>query len=89
MASEVPVLSSNAGGLPEVNLHGKTGFLSPVGDVAGMARHAIDLLTNEQQLAALRKGALEQAQRFHINNIVPQYEALYERVRENTAAISY
>jgi len=82
MASEVPVLSSDAGGLPEVNIQGVTGFLSPVGDVNSMARHAIDLLSNETLLATVRKGALEQAQRFHINNIVPQYEALYERVRE-------
>ncbi len=86
MASEVPVLSSDAGGLPEVNIHGQTGFLSPVGDVAGMAAHAIALLSNEQQLAAMRKHAKEQAARFHINNIVPQYEALYERVREKAAA---
>ncbi|KAA2245579.1 N-acetyl-alpha-D-glucosaminyl L-malate synthase BshA [Chitinophaga agrisoli] len=86
MASEVPVLSSDAGGLPEVNIHGQTGFLSPVGDVASMAAHAIALLSNEQQLATMRKHAKEQAARFHINNIVPQYEALYERVREKAAA---
>jgi len=89
MASEVPVISSNAGGLPEVNIHGKTGYLSPVGDVASMAAHVIELLTDERKLAAMRKGALEQAQRFHINNIVPQYEALYERVREKATAVSY
>ncbi|MBW8686537.1 N-acetyl-alpha-D-glucosaminyl L-malate synthase BshA [Chitinophaga rhizophila] len=80
MAAEVPVISSNAGGLPEVNIHGKTGFLSPVGDVNSMATHAIQLLEDEQLLAAMRKGALEQAQRFHIDNIIPQYEALYEEV---------
>lgn len=89
MASQVPVISSNAGGLPEVNIHGKTGYLSPVGDVASMAAHAIELLTDERKLAAMRKGALEQAQRFHINNIVPQYEALYERVKEAATAASY
>jgi L-malate glycosyltransferase len=80
MAAEVPVISSNAGGLPEVNIHGKTGFLSPVGDVKSMADNAIRLLEDEQLLAELRKGALEQAQRFHIDNIIPQYEALYEEV---------
>jgi len=89
MASEVPVLSSDAGGLPEVNIHGQTGFLSPVGDVASMAAHAIELLSNEQQLAAMRKHAKAQASRFHINNIVPQYEALYERVREKALADSF
>ncbi len=80
MAAEVPVISSNAGGLPEVNIHGKTGFLSPVGDVDSMAENALKLLEDEKLLAAMRKGALEQAQRFHIDNIIPQYEALYEEV---------
>jgi len=80
MAAEVPVISSNAGGLPEVNIHGKTGYLSPVGDVDSMALYSIKLLKDEKLLAAMRKGALEQAQRFHINNIIPQYEALYEEV---------
>jgi N-acetyl-alpha-D-glucosaminyl L-malate synthase BshA len=80
MAAEVPVISSNAGGLPEVNIHGKTGYLSPVGDVDSMAEHALRLLQDEELLATMRKGALEQAQRFHINNIIPQYEALYEEV---------
>ncbi|PSL35982.1 N-acetyl-alpha-D-glucosaminyl L-malate synthase BshA [Chitinophaga ginsengisoli] len=80
MAAEVPVISSNAGGLPEVNIHGKTGYLSPVGDVDSMAEHALRLLQNEELLASMRKGALEQAQRFHIDNIIPQYEALYEEV---------
>lgn len=80
MAAEVPVISSNAGGLPEVNIHGKTGYLSPVGDVDGMADNALRLLQDEALLTTMRKGALEQAQRFHINNIIPQYEALYEEV---------
>jgi len=80
MAAEVPVISSNAGGLPEVNIHGKTGYLSPVGDVDSMAEHALRLLQNEELLASMRKGSLEQAQRFHIDNIIPQYEALYEEV---------
>lgn len=80
MASEVPVLSSNAGGLPEINIQGETGYMSPVGDVDNMAAHAIRLLKDEQKLAEMRKGALAQASRFHINNIIPQYEALYEKV---------
>jgi len=80
MAAEVPVISSNAGGLPEVNIHGETGYLSPVGDVDSMAKHAIGLLKDEKKLARVRKGALEQAQRFHISNVIPQYEALYEEV---------
>ncbi|WP_343688745.1 N-acetyl-alpha-D-glucosaminyl L-malate synthase BshA [Chitinophaga sp.] len=87
MAAEVPVISSNAGGLPEVNIHGETGYLSPVGDVNSMAKHAIELLTDEQKLARVRKGALEQAQRFHINNVIPQYEALYEEVINKTLVL--
>lgn len=80
MAAEVPVISSDAGGLPEVNIHGKTGYLSPVGDVNGMATFATQLLLDEKLMAHMREGALEQARRFHIDNIIPQYEALYEEV---------
>lgn len=88
MAAEVPVISSNAGGLPEVNIHGETGYLSPVGDVNSMAKHAIELLTDEKKLARVRKGALEQAQRFHISNVIPQYEALYEEVINRTLVLA-
>jgi L-malate glycosyltransferase len=80
MASEVPVISSNAGGLPEVNINGQTGYTSAVGDVDRMAAHAIEALQNEELLTRLRKGALEQALRFHIDNIIPQYEKLYEKL---------
>lgn len=82
MASQVPVLSSNAGGLPEINIDGVTGYCSPVGDVDQMAAHAISILKDETLLAQLRKGALEQALRFHIDNIIPQYEALYDNVMQ-------
>ncbi|NIG52004.1 N-acetyl-alpha-D-glucosaminyl L-malate synthase BshA [Chitinophaga sp. Cy-1792] len=83
MASEVPVISSNAGGLPEINIPGVTGYMGDVGDVDTMAKHAIHLLQDEALLARVRKGAWEQAQRFHIDNIIPQYEALYEQVLQN------
>lgn len=79
MATGVPVISSNAGGLPEINEHGKTGFLSDVGDVDDMAQHASKLLKNEQLLEQFRLAAFQQAQLFHIDKIVPQYEALYHR----------
>ncbi len=82
MACEVPVISSNAGGLPEVNIHGKTGFLSDVGDVDAMAQHAITILGDDQVLQTFRKNALEQAERFDIRHILPQYEAYYEEVVE-------
>ncbi|MCB0663738.1 MAG: N-acetyl-alpha-D-glucosaminyl L-malate synthase BshA [Saprospiraceae bacterium] len=80
MACEMPVISSNAGGLPEVNEHGKTGFLSPIGEVDDMAHHAITLLENESMLANFRVNALNQARRFSLENILPQYEAYYEHI---------
>lgn len=80
MACEVPVISTNAGGLPEVNIHGKTGFLSDVGDVEDMARNAINILKNENMLLEFRRNALEQAKSFDISNILPHYEAYYEEI---------
>jgi N-acetyl-alpha-D-glucosaminyl L-malate synthase BshA len=77
MASQVPVISSNAGGLPEINIDGETGFTADVGDVETMAQHTIRALSDENLLKHLRAGALKQANRFHISNIIPQYEALY------------
>jgi N-acetyl-alpha-D-glucosaminyl L-malate synthase BshA len=78
MACEVPVISSNAGGLPEVNIHGKTGYMSAIGDTTSMAIHCIDLLTNDLKLKQFSTSAYEQAQIFDINNILPMYEDYYE-----------
>jgi len=80
MACEVPVISTDVGGLPEVNIHGETGFLASVGDVDAMARYAVDILNNEKKLRSFRTNALAQARRFDINNILPDYEAYYEEV---------
>ena len=80
MACEVPVISSNIGGLPEVNIHGETGFLSNVGDVEGMAQYAIRVLQDPDLLQSFRKNALAQAKRFDINAILPHYEEYYEQV---------
>jgi len=80
MACEVPVISTNVGGLPEVNIHGETGFLSEVGDVEDMAKNAIHILENDKELTRFRKNALEQARRFDIDNILPHYENYYEEV---------
>jgi L-malate glycosyltransferase len=80
MASSVPVISTNAGGLPEINIHGVTGYMADVGDVAAMGQYAVDMLTNEETLATLKKNAYTQALKFDIANIVPIYEALYEKV---------
>lgn len=85
MACEVPVISSNAGGIPEVNLHGITGFLEPPGAVAAMARHAVELLSNAEKLARFRRQAYEQAQRFSLDRILPLYENCYHRVLEKAS----
>ncbi len=83
MACEVPVISSNVGGLPEINIQGQTGFLSDVGDVASMAGHAIELLKNREKLQSFRQNALKQAERFDIKFILPNYERYYEKVLES------
>jgi N-acetyl-alpha-D-glucosaminyl L-malate synthase BshA len=80
MACEVPVISSNAGGIPEVNIQGVTGYLSNVGDVNDMAQNAINLLKDPELLAKFRKNALQQAHKFDLAEILLQYEAIYNRV---------
>jgi len=84
MACEVPVISSNVGGLPEVNIHGKTGYLSELGDVKDMAANAIRVLKDENMLKQFRENALEHARRFDISKILPQYEAYYEEIVETS-----
>lgn len=81
MACEVPVVSSNAGGIPEVNIEGVTGYLLNVGDVEGMAARTLELLKDEEKLAQFKKNAFAQAQKFNISNILPQYEAFYEKIK--------
>jgi N-acetyl-alpha-D-glucosaminyl L-malate synthase BshA len=80
MACEVPVISTDVGGLPEVNIHGQTGYLATVGDTDAMARFAVDILSHEDKLQTFRANALAQARRFDIDNILPEYEAYYEEV---------
>jgi N-acetyl-alpha-D-glucosaminyl L-malate synthase BshA len=77
MACEVPVISSNSGGIPEINIQGKTGFLSPVGDYEDMAKNAIYILENEERMMQFKKNAFEKAQEFHIDKILPMYENFY------------
>jgi len=84
MACEVPVISSNAGGIPEINIHGETGFLSDVGDVNDMAKNALTLLTNADLKQQFNENALKQAQRFDIHTILPKYEQFYEKMLEKT-----
>ena len=80
MACEVPVISSNAGGLPEVNIHGVTGCVADVGDYEAMAAHALMLLEDESLLKQYSHNALMQARKFDISIVLPQYEAYYEKV---------
>lgn len=82
MACEVPVISSNAGGLPEVNIHGKTGYLSNIGDVEDMAANALKILQTEEIHQQFRENALAQAQTFDIHNILPIYEEYYQQIIE-------
>ncbi len=81
MACEVPVISTNAGGLPELNVDGVTGFLCPVGDVKYMAEKAIHIL-DERHLKNFKEGALNRAKEFEISNILPKYEDYYNEVLE-------
>jgi N-acetyl-alpha-D-glucosaminyl L-malate synthase BshA len=80
MACEVPVISSNTGGLPEVNLHGVTGFVSAVGDVEDMAAHALSLLMDDTMLLRFKQQALAHAAQFEISKILPQYVRYYQQV---------
>ncbi len=82
MACEVPVISSNVGGLPEVNIHGETGFLSEIGDIDSMAKFALKILQNPDLLADLRHRAKKQAERFNLDIILPHYESFYQEVIE-------
>ena len=80
MAAEVPVISTNAGGLPEININGFSGYMSDVGDVANMSKNALHILQDDATLQKFKANALTQAKKFDIENIVPLYEALYKRV---------
>jgi L-malate glycosyltransferase len=77
MAWSVPVISSNSGGLPEVNFDGISGYLSAVGDVEEMAKNAIKILKDDATLNKFKENALSVAKQFDIKNILPLYEALY------------
>ena len=82
MACGVPVISTNVGGLPEININGKTGFLSPLGDVDDMAKNALTILQDEATLKTFKKAAMANSKRFSIEKIVPMYEQLYMEVAE-------
>lgn len=80
MAAGVPVISSNTGGIPEVNEHGFSGFTSNVGDVQDMANNALKILQSDEILSQFKKNAKLQAQKFELDKILPMYEDLYQKV---------
>lgn len=84
MACEVPVISTNTGGLPELNVQGVTGFLSNIGDVEDMTQKALTIL-DKNNLPTFRQNALKRAQEFDIPKIVPLYEQCYENVANRIA----
>ena len=83
MASKTPVISSNTGGLPEVNVNGVTGFLSNVGDISDMAKNSIFILEDEDRLELFKENAFEVAHKFSIEKVLPHYEDMYRKVKEN------
>ena len=84
MAWSVPVISSNSGGLPEVNFDGKSGYLSDVGNIDEMAQNALKILNNNETLNSFKENALAVAQQFDIANILPLYEDLYKTAITNS-----
>ena len=89
MINKVPVVSSNAGGIPEVNKDGLTGYLRPVGDVDGMAEKAIDILKDDLILEQFKANAKKTALNFDILNILPLYEEVYEKAYASRFKNSY
>ncbi|AWH74861.1 N-acetyl-alpha-D-glucosaminyl L-malate synthase BshA [Dokdonia sp. Dokd-P16] len=85
MVNRVPVISSNAGGIPEVNVDGVTGYLSNVGNIADMAQNAIRILEDDDTLEKFKTNARKEAAKFDIQNIVPLYESLYKRALEEVS----
>lgn len=80
MAMKIPVISTNTGGIPELNIHGKTGYMSKVGDYEDMAKNTIALLSDEETYLKFKANAFEQAKKFDLNRILPMYEKLYDEV---------
>lgn len=80
MAARTPVISTNSGGLPEVNIHGITGFLSNVGDTDDMAKNGIYILKDFDRLQQFKQNALDQAKKFSLENVLPAYKEIYREV---------
>jgi N-acetyl-alpha-D-glucosaminyl L-malate synthase BshA len=85
MACEVPVISSNTGGIPELNINGVTGFMSNIGDVEDMTKKSLIVL-DKNNLPKFKENALKRAQEFDISRILPLYEAYYQKVMERASS---
>lgn len=83
MAARTPVISTNSGGLAEVNVNGVTGFLSNVGDTDDMAKNSIYILEDLERLQQFKQNALAQAKRFSLQNVLPDYKEVYREVIAN------
>ncbi len=88
MACQVPVISSNAGGIPELNINGVTGFMSNVGDVDDMAKNALTILRTDESLKKFKSQALSRAKEFDTQVITPMYEQYYAKVIEASMALA-
>lgn len=88
MAAGAPVVSSNAGGLPEIVEQGKCGYMADVGDVESMGRYALDILTDDARLANFKEAARAKAKQFDIHNIIPEYEQLYKQVADGRLEVA-
>ncbi|HTP80556.1 MAG TPA: N-acetyl-alpha-D-glucosaminyl L-malate synthase BshA [Bacteroidota bacterium] len=80
MACEVPVISSSVGGLPELQIHGQTGYIAEIGDIDRMARYSVELLSNPAKHRHFAEAARKRATEFESSRIVTQYERYYEKV---------
>jgi N-acetyl-alpha-D-glucosaminyl L-malate synthase BshA len=80
MACEVPVISSDAGGIPEVNIHGVTGYVSKIGDIDDMVSNTVKILTDEPLHMQMKANALARAKDFSLEKILPMYERYYEKI---------
>jgi N-acetyl-alpha-D-glucosaminyl L-malate synthase BshA len=87
MACKVPVITSDAGGLPELNINGITGFMDKVGDIESMAAHSIFILEDDKKLATFKEGALNRAKEFELSLIVPIYEQYYKDVMASASRL--
>jgi glycosyltransferase involved in cell wall biosynthesis len=82
MAAETAIISTNTGGLPEVNVHGVTGYLSNLGDVEDMSKNAVSILKDDAILLRFKANAKKHTKQFCLENILPVYEEIYSSVLE-------